>query len=140
MPTPDSGSAWDQLLPGPEVRLIQPVFPNQTNHYGTLFGGHALRLMDEAGFVAATRLARQPVVTVSIDRVDFRVPVREGELVEVVARVVAVGRTSVTVEVTLYAEALLTGERREATKGRLVFVAVDPDGRPTPVLPPPAQG
>lgn len=78
-------------LPGPEVRMVQMVFPDQTNHYGTLFGGHAMRLMDEAAFVAASRWARRPVVTVASERIEFRVPVHRGELVEVVARVVTVG-------------------------------------------------
>ena len=118
-------------LPGPEVRMVQMVFPDQTNHYGTLFGGHALRLMDEAAFVAASRWARQPVVTVASERIEFRVPVHRGELVEVVARVVAVGRTSLTVDVTLDAEELASGQRRRATEGRFVLVAVDPTGRPT---------
>ena len=114
--------------------MARMVFPDQTNHMGTLFGGQALSMMDEACFVAASRLARKTCVTVSVDRIDFRVPVRAGELVEVVARVVALGRTSLTCEVQLYAEDLLTGDRREATKGRYVLVAVDRLGRPTPVV------
>jgi len=122
-------------LPGPEVRMARMVFPDQTNHLGTLFGGQALSMMDEACFVAASRLARKTCVTVQVDRIDFRIPVRAGELVEVVARVVGVGRTSVTCDVELYAEELSTGDRRRATSGRFVFVAVDEAGRPTPVIP-----
>jgi acyl-CoA hydrolase len=67
--------------------------------------------------------------------VDFHVPVRQGQLVELLARVVATGRTSITVEVKLYSEDLLTGARKLGTHGRFVLVAVDPDGHPTPVLP-----
>lgn len=122
-------------LPGAEVRMVQMVFPDQTNHYGTLFGGHAMRLMDEAAFVAASRWARCPVVTVASERIVFRVPVHRGELVEVVARVVAVGRTSLTVDVALDAEDLTSGQRRRATEGRFVLVAVDPTGRPTSARP-----
>jgi RNA polymerase sigma-70 factor (ECF subfamily) len=54
-----------------ETRIVEMVFPNQTNHYGTLFGGAALRLMDMAAFVAASRHARRPVVTASSERIDF---------------------------------------------------------------------
>ncbi len=122
-------------LPGPEVRMARTVFPDQTNHMGTLFGGQALSMMDEACFVAASRLARKTCVTVQVDRIDFTVPVRAGELVEVVARVVALGRTSLTCEVELFAENLLTGDRRRATNGRFILVAVDENGRPTPVVP-----
>jgi uncharacterized protein (TIGR00369 family) len=116
-----------------EVRLAELVMPNRTNHHGTLFGGHALGLMDHAGWVAATRCARRTMVTVASDRVEFKVPVRAGQLVELVARVTKVGRTSVTVGVDMYAEDVATGDRRLATSGSFVFVALDDDGRPTPI-------
>src|SRR4029077_14438113 len=70
-----------------ETRIVEMVFPNRANHYGTLFGGDALRLMDMAAFVAASRHARRPVVTASSERIDFHVPVRQGQLAEVVGRV-----------------------------------------------------
>lgn len=116
-----------------ETRIVEMVFPNQTNHYGTLFGGHALRLMDMAAFVTASRYARCAVVTASSERVDFDVPVREGQLAEVVGRVVKTGRTSMDVEVELWAEELRSGRRELCTKGRFVLVAVDENGRPTPL-------
>jgi acyl-CoA hydrolase len=117
-----------------ETRMVEMVFPNQTNHYGTLFGGDALRLMDMAAFVTASRHARRPVVTASSERVDFHVSVRQGQLAEVVGRVTDTGRTSLTVEVELWAEDLLTGKRELCTKGSFVLVAVDEQGRPTPIV------
>ena len=116
-----------------EVRLAELIMPNRTNHHGTLFGGHALGLMDHAGWVAATRCARQTMVTVASDRVEFKVPVRAGQLVELVARVTRVGRTSVTVGVDMYAEDVASGDRRLATSGSFVFVAIDDDGNPVPI-------
>jgi acyl-CoA hydrolase len=116
-----------------EVRLAELIMPNRTNHHGTLFGGHALGLMDHAGWVAATRCARRTMVTVASDRVEFKVPVRAGQLVELVAKVTATGRTSVTVGVDMYAEDVATGDRRLATSGSFVFVAIDDAGRPTPI-------
>lgn len=118
-----------------EARLIEMVFPEQTNHYGTLYGGQALALMDKAAFIAASRYARRALVTASSERVDFHVPVRQGQLVELLARVVATGTTSITVEVSLFSEDLLTGERRLCTQGRFVLVAIDAEGRKSPVLP-----
>jgi len=118
-----------------ETRIVEMVFPNQTNHYGTLFGGDALRLMDMAAFVTASRHARRPVVTASSERIDFHVPVRQGQLAEVVGRVARTGRTSLTVEVELWAEDLLTGKRQLCTKGSFVLVAVDEHGRPAPIAP-----
>ena len=116
-----------------EVRLAELIMPNRVNHHGTLFGGHALGLMDHAGWVAATRYARHTMVTVASDRVEFKVPVWAGQLVELVAHITKVGRTSVTVGVDMFAEDVASGERRLATSGSFVFVAIGDDGRPTPI-------
>jgi acyl-CoA hydrolase len=117
-----------------ETRIVEMVFPNQTNLYGTLFGGGAIRLMDMAAFVTASRHARRPVVTASSERIDFHVPVRQGQLAEVRGRFNSTGRTSLTVEVELWAEDLLTGKRELCTKGNFVLVAVDERGRPAPIV------
>lgn len=109
------------------------VFPTDVNHYGTLFGGKAVAMMDVVASIAAMRAAHKPVVTASIDRVDFKAPIREGDFVETIARVVGIGRTSVTVEVELWGEIPITGERKLSTVGKFVLVAVDREGRPTPV-------
>src|ERR687895_2042291 len=127
----DQDQPMSEEAPSPapnEVRLAQLVMPNQTNHHGTLFGGHALGLMDHAGWIAATRYARRTMVTVASDRVEFKVPVRAGQLVELVARVSRIGRTSVTAAVDMFAEDVATGERRLATSGSFVFVAGDDPG------------
>ena len=116
-----------------EARLIEMVFPEQTNHYGTLFGGQALALMDKAAFIVASRYARRNVVTASSEKCDFHVPVRQGQLVELVARIVATGRTSMTVELDLQTEDLLAGDRQLATRGRFVLVALDAHGKPAAV-------
>ena len=117
-----------------ETRIVEMVFPNQTNHYGTLFGGDALRLMDMAAFVTASRHARCPLVTASTERIDFHTPVRQGQLADDLGRVISIGRTSLTVEVELWAEDLLTGQRELCTKGNFVLVAVDEQGRPMPIV------
>lgn len=108
------------------------VFPTQTNHYGTLFGGEALKLMDKAAFITASRDVRKSVVTASVDRTDFHEPIRQGDLAEVLGRVVERGRSSLTVETQLFSENLLTGQRRLCSVARFVMVAVGDDGRPIP--------
>jgi acyl-CoA hydrolase len=115
------------------LRIVEIVFPTDTNSQGTLFGGHALSLMDRLAFIVASRYARKPVVTASSDKVEFLSPVKEGNLIELIGRVGRVGRTSMTIEIEMYAEDLLTGARHLCTTGRSVMVAVDDDGRPTPV-------
>lgn len=127
----------DRLEPGlvTECRLIEMVFPEQTNHYGTLFGGQALALMDKAAFIVASRYARRAVVTARSEKCDFHVPVRQGQLVELVTRIVGTGRTSMNVEVDLYSEDLLTGDRQLGTRGSFVMVALDAHGKPAQVPP-----
>ena len=85
-----------------ETRVAKMVFPSTTNHYDTLFGGEALKWMDEVAYIAATRFARKQVVTISTGQVDFKRPIPSGILVELVARVVKVGRTSLKVEVNIF--------------------------------------
>lgn len=116
-----------------EARLLEMVFPDHTNHLGTLFGGQALAWMDKAAFIAASRYARRTVVTARSEQVDFRLPIRQGQLVETIARVVGVGSTSMQVDVELVAEDLLSGERETCTHGRFVMIALDRNGRPTAV-------
>ncbi len=114
-------------------RRTEIVFPHETNHYGTLFGGKALAMMDVVASIAAMRTCRKPVVTASVDRIDFKYPIRAGEFVETIARVDKIGRTSITVEVELWAEHPTNGERRLSTVGRFVLVAIGEDGKPTAV-------
>jgi acyl-CoA hydrolase len=120
-----------------ETRFVEMIFPEQANHYGTLFGGHALSLMGKAAFVAATRRARAPVVMATSEKVEFHVPVRVGELVELTARVTRVGRSSMTVAVDAVSEGLVSGTRRLAVRGSFEMVAVDEAGKPAPIAPAP---
>lgn len=118
-----------------EIRTFELVFPEHTNPGGAAFGGFVLGLMDKVGSYAAARFAASPVVTVSVGEVIFKVPIRTGDLLEVVSRVVGHGRTSIRVEVEVWRERFGGGAdtRELATTGGLVFVAVDDDGRPRPL-------
>ncbi|MFW7382248.1 MAG: acyl-CoA thioesterase [Oligoflexus sp.] len=113
------------------LTMYEMVFPSQTNHYGTLFGGEALSLMDKAAFIVASRFARRNIVTVSSDKTDFKSPIKTGQLVEVVAEVKEVGNTSLKVTVDLIGEDLRTGDRALCTSGHFTMVALDDFGKPT---------
>ncbi|MGC8484972.1 MAG: acyl-CoA thioesterase [Candidatus Baltobacteraceae bacterium] len=89
--------------------------------------------MDIVAGIAAARAFRRTFVTASMDRIDFRAPIKVGEFAETIARIARVGRTSVTLEVELWAENPADGERRLATIGTFVMVAVDEAGHPTPL-------
>lgn len=115
------------------LQMVEMVFPNQTNHYGTLYGGDALRMMGKAAFIASTRAARAVMVMAASDRIDFRSPIREGEMVELTAKVRMTGRSSMRISVDLGAEDLISGERRHAATALFTMVSVDEHGRPKPI-------
>lgn len=117
----------------PETRIVEMVFPNHTNSNRQLFGGYALSLMDKLAFIVASRYARMPIVTASSDKIEFRSPVKVGDLIELVGKISKIGRTSITISIDMYSENLITGDQNLCTTGKFVMVAVDEDGRPTPV-------
>ncbi|RLL71966.1 acyl-CoA thioesterase [Paenirhodobacter hankyongi] len=117
-------------IPDDPAVMVEMIFPEQANHYGTLFGGNALALMAKAAFVVAIRRARGAVVMARSDRVDFATPIRVGELLELRSEVIRVGRSSMSVSVAGVAEDLGTGARRAVLQGRFEMVAVDGAGRP----------
>jgi acyl-CoA hydrolase len=117
-----------------ETRIFKAVFPNTTNHYDTLFGGTAMHLMDEVAFIAATRFSRQKMVTVSSDRIDFNHPIPAGTIIELIGRVVHVGRTSLKVQVDIYIEEMYSEHREKAITGTFSLVAIDEQKKPVPVL------
>ena len=109
-----------------QTRMVEMIFPEQANHYGTLFGGNALSLMAKAAFVAATRHVGGNVVMARSERVDFATPIRVGEILELSSRIIGTGRSSVIVEV----QGHISGAARPVLSGRFVMVAVDASGRP----------
>lgn len=108
--------------------LIDIVFPGDTNHHGTLFGGAGLALMDRVAFIAATRFRRAPFVTASCERIDFRQPARIGHIVEFTARPVKAGRRSLTVEVEMAVETIVGRQRHTCMRGIFHMVAKPEDG------------
>jgi acyl-CoA hydrolase len=115
--------------------VAEVMMPHMANVLGNVHGGVLLGMMDRVGAVAAIRHAQQVCVTVGVDRVDFREPVRVGELVTMQASVNYAHRTSIEVGVRVEAENLLTGVKRHTNSCYLTFVAIDEQGRPVPVAP-----
>jgi uncharacterized protein (TIGR00369 family) len=124
----------EELKDKSETRIFKAVFPNTTNHYDTLFGGTALHLMDEASFICATRFSRKKMVTVSTDKIDFSTPIPQGTIVELVARVDKVGRTSCVVKVDIFMEDMYSYKREKAVTGFFTFVAVGEDKKPIAIM------
>ena len=135
-PAPD---ARPDFAPSPAgyARTLQLVFPGDTNHLGQLFGGNAMSLMGRAAYIAATRHTRSDVGMAASDKIDFIAPTQEGEMLDVIAEVVSVGRTSMRIAVRAEAEDLMSGDRRLVGEASYVMVALDDQGRPTPAAPMP---
>jgi len=125
-PSPPSASA---------ATVSELMMPSMANNHGNVFGGVILSLIDRVAAVAAIRHARQPCVTVSLDRMDFHEPIHLGELVTARASVNYVGKTSMEVGVRIEAEHLLSGVRRHTNSCYVTFVAIDRDGHASPVRP-----
>lgn len=115
------------------VQIAQLMQPEHANNLGNVHGGWIMKLMDEAGGLACIRHARRRVVTVAIDQMVFRQPIRIGDLVMITAEVSYVGRTSMETEVHVTAEDPVTGECTHTNTGYLVYVALDEKGRPIKV-------
>ncbi|BDH45972.1 acyl-CoA thioesterase [Salmonella enterica subsp. enterica serovar Choleraesuis] len=124
----------EEKIAASETRVAKVVFPTTINHHSTLFGGTALAWMDEVSFVTATRFSRKRLVTVSTEKINFQHPIPSGSIVEMVGCVTRVGRTSLTVTVTVFLESMYAEERSQVIHGQFNFVAIDEDGKPVAVL------
>jgi acyl-CoA thioesterase YciA len=129
----------------PAIKVL--LLPKDTNAYGTIFGGVILSNIDLASAVQARTVAPHRYVTRAMREVEFHEPVFLGDIVSFFTETVRVGRTSVTVRVSVEAErwhAATPGgtgvpERIKVTEAEVVLVAVSPDGRPMPIHPEPRQ-
>lgn len=124
----DPDAAWlDRLT------LIELVQPEQSNHYGTLFGPNGLALLGKAAYLVATRYTRQAVVMAGATRIEFLRPVPVGAVLTIHAQIVRVGKTSLTARIQAAFDAA-SGTRAEVVlRGDFDMVAVDGLGRPTTV-------
>ena len=115
------------------ITLSQLMHLEHANLLGNVHGGWIMKLVDEAGALSCLRHALGKVVTVAIDSMSFREPIRIGDLIILNAEVSYVGRTSMESEVHVIAENPITGERTYTNTAYLVYVALDDMGRPTSV-------
>lgn len=117
------------------ITIARQMIPSDANPLGIVHGGEILKMVDEAGGLAAMRHARCPVVTVRLDSMTFLEPIYVGDLVIVKAMVNWVGRTSMEVGIRVEAENPVTGVRTHTNSAFAVYVALDEEGRPKPVPP-----
>lgn len=109
--------------------------PTDVNFGGNVFGGSVMKWIDHAGYTCAASWSHSYCVTAYVGGIQFLRPIRVGDLVELKAEVMHTGNTSMHISVGVYARDPKAEEARLTTHCILVFVAVDGDGRPTPVPP-----
>ena len=112
------------------ITLLEEIFPQDTNPYGTAFGGKILALMDRAAGLAASRFACLHFVTASMTGVEFQGPVRQGEVAQVVASVIYTSRRTCGVRAEVFAVDKTRWEYRHCGQGILFMLALGPDGTP----------
>ena len=119
----------------PVLRIVP--MPADTNAHGTIFGGWVMAQVDIAGSIPAWERAQGPVVTVAVNSFVFKEAVFVGDVVSFYARVMKVGRTSITVDVEVFSQRGRSGSREalKVTEAQLTYVAVDKDRKPRPVPP-----
>ena len=128
-PTPQTALPTDREL----VLKVIPM-PGDTNGNGDIFGGWVMAQVDLAGSVLPARYTRGRFATVAVNEFIFKQPVRVGDLLSFFAHVSRVGRTSVTVQVEVYAERMSAqGQYVKVTEASLTYVAIDLEGRPRPI-------
>ncbi len=119
------------------AEMMEMVLPNDANILGNILGGKVMHLVDICAATAATRHCRRPVVTASIDYLEFRHPIKVGEMIIVKAALNRAFKTSMEIGAKVWSENLLTGERKHTSSAYLTFVALDDTGKP--MMAPPYQ-
>lgn len=115
------------------TEMVQIVLPNDTNSLGNALGGRVMHWIDLVGAMVAYRHSRRPVVTVAMERLEFINPIRLGHIVILKARLHYVGHTSMEVGVEVFSEDPRQGTYELSSHALITFVALDDQGRPTPV-------
>jgi len=113
------------------TQMTEYVLPQHANALGNVFGGQIMAWMDLCAAICAQRHSGRMAVTAFVDDLAFALPVRVGEVVRLDARVTAVFRTSMEIEVVVEGEDATTGRRWPCVDARLTFVAIDQDKKPT---------
>ena len=128
-------SSSGKTVSASRITIAQLMQPEHANVLGNVHGGWIMKLVDEAGALACMRHAQQRVVTVAVDQMTFRQPIRTTDLVTLTGEVSFVGHTSMEAEVQVIAENPITGERTHTNTAYLVYVALDENHHPVPVPP-----
>ncbi|MDO9255091.1 MAG: acyl-CoA thioesterase [Bacteroidales bacterium] len=113
-----------------ETHQFRMVFQNALNDNGNLFGGFAMKWMDEVAYITAIRFTRMKVVTFSVDNLKFKKAIKPGEMVEIIGRVLKAGRVKIEIQVEIFVENSESDSREKAIDATFTFAAVNKENKP----------
>ena len=116
------------------IIMTELVLPNDTNLFGSLMGGRLMYWMDIAAALSATKHCSSPVVTASVDNISFTSPIKLGNVVHIEAKVTRAFHTSMEVHLNVWGEDAIKQIRYKSNEAYFTFVALDPTGKPKPVI------
>jgi len=123
----------DDRIMKSETRQFKVIFPNTLNDHDTLFGGTAMQWMDEVAYITAIRFTKQKMVTVSVEKVQFLLPIKSGTIVEIIGKVIKVKNVKIEIEVEIYIEDMYTDNRQKAVDALFTFAAINDENKPIPI-------
>jgi acyl-CoA hydrolase len=120
----------DDKISSSETRQCRVILPGLLNDHGILFGGTAMQWMDEVAYITATRYSKMRMVTVSVENVNFILPVYQGMIAEVIGTIKKAGSVKLKVQIELYVEDMYNNNRQKAMDAMFTFAAVDDNHKP----------
>jgi len=106
------------------------VFKNSVNNHNTLFGGEALKWMDEVAYITAIRFCNEKLVTVSTGNIRFLHPIPIGSIIQIRAKVLNVGNVKIEINVEIFLKDTSSDELKKSVEGNFFFAAVDENAHP----------
>lgn len=113
-----------------ETRQFKCIFPDSLNDQDNLFGGIAMKWMDEVAYITATRYAKMKMVTVSCNKIKFLSPIKSGTIAEIIGKVTQVKNVTIEIQVEIFLEDKYSDERQKAVYALFTFAAVNENNKP----------
>jgi acyl-CoA hydrolase len=117
-----------------ETKQSKIVFPGDLNDQHTLFGGNAMKWMDEVAYFEATRFAKKKMITVSVEKIQFLLPIKSGSIIYIIAKVTKVRSLKIEIQVEIYLEDTISGKQQVATRALFIFAALNKKNHPIPFM------
>jgi acyl-CoA hydrolase len=113
-----------------ETHQFRMIFNEALNDNDILFGGLAMKWMDEVAYITAVRYTRMKVVTVSVDNLKFLQAIKPGSMIEIIGRVEKAGTVKIQIQVNIFVETAYTDIRKKAVEATFTFAAINDENKP----------